>query len=110
MSAKPSSNDFELVVDRQLQLGPASSSSSSRSSYFRLLTLGSHSSSRAEVDLGSSDVSYVARPQLQEAPVARVAGLTSRTSQDPRFCDLSDRCTLESAHEVAQHFTSKCKY
>ena len=52
MSAKPSSNDFELVVDRQLQLGPASSSSSSRSSYFRLLTLGSHSSSRAEVDLG----------------------------------------------------------
>ena len=35
----------------------------------------------------------------QEAPVARVAGWTSRTSQDPRFCDLSDRCTLDVHHE-----------
>ena len=40
-------------------------------------------------------MSVVARPQHQEAPVARVAGWTSRTSQDPRFCDLSDRCTLD---------------
>ena len=52
MSAKPSSNDFGLVLDRQLQLGPASSSSSSRSSYFGHLSLGVECSCRAGLALG----------------------------------------------------------
>ena len=53
-------------------------------------------------------LSVVARPWFQDAPVARVAGWTGRTSEKPQFSDPTDRCTLESAWRRTWHFTSKC--
>ena len=61
-------------------------------------------------------MSVVARPPLQEAPVGQRQGgrvdqhRTSRTSQqDPRFCDLSDRCTLDVHHEANSENVYICR-
>ena len=54
-------------------------------------------------------MSVVARPWFQDAPVARVAGWTGRTSEKPRLCDPTDRCTLDVHQSLTVQMCTFCR-